>query len=421
MIGFWLRWSFLPWCPEGWQSRYKAAEKRDDRFDPEWYFKSILCKIFIFKKVKLPYLLTSSNYKSQLCSEQNLFCKLFSSKNSFSSSDSSPWNLQLDFPVLSFCCLLWAIHHDFIVRIIFISFSHCFSRSVPLLMGLLFLTSQHGKFSRESPGGISPGKTQFLFDRELTIWMKLHRMIQEWARSITRWQGHFDYPLLSSPPPKQIHPQSLKFLGLVWLGVVGKIPFLWSFVSYVGSAYFFVWLFLSVMGRMSGISFTSTHPDQSFYFPQYHFIISLPTLRSPIKLSLPMFLCPSLYYFLPFLSSATPPWLITHADFVRVPLLPVSESYTIGTNTVCSVPAVGSWAKLKPLSFVILHFLATFQRKTCSTASEEPLCLILSENIALFSWNTASRAWCLVPLRGNGWQQIYAWRETVAEGIYLII
>lgn len=106
--------------------RDKPAEKSDDRSDPEEYFRSILCKTFIFRKVRLPYLLTSLNYKSRLCSEQKLFCKLFSSKNSVSRSDSSPW--KLEFPVLvSFCLLrLWAILHNFIARRIFTSFPCCF-------------------------------------------------------------------------------------------------------------------------------------------------------------------------------------------------------------------------------------------------------------------------------------------------------
>lgn len=132
-------WSFLPWCPEGWQLRHKST-KRDDRSDPEW---SILCNTFFFffkfKEDKLSYLVTRSNYKSQMCSEQNLFGKLFSSKTNLCSSDSSPGNLQLEFPILSYYLFhLWAICHDFIVRIIFTSYPHCFYRFVPLLMCLCY-------------------------------------------------------------------------------------------------------------------------------------------------------------------------------------------------------------------------------------------------------------------------------------------
>lgn len=44
-------------------------------------------------------------------------------------------------------------------------------------------------------------------------------------------------------------------------------------------------------------------------------------------------------------------------------------------NTTCSIPAVESLPKLRPVVFAILYqFLATFQREMCSTASEEHLC-----------------------------------------------
>lgn len=45
-------------------------------------------RFLFFLKAKLSYLLNNSNCKYQLCSEKNLFYKLFSSKNSFSNSDS---------------------------------------------------------------------------------------------------------------------------------------------------------------------------------------------------------------------------------------------------------------------------------------------------------------------------------------------
>lgn len=103
------------------------------------FFAILFFFFFKFKEDKLSYLVTRSNYKSQMCSEQNLFGKLFSSKTNLCSSDSSPGNLQLEFPILSYCLFhLWAICHDFIVRIIFTSYPHCFYRFVPLLMCLCY-------------------------------------------------------------------------------------------------------------------------------------------------------------------------------------------------------------------------------------------------------------------------------------------
>lgn len=108
------------------------------------------------------------------------------------------------------------------------------------------------------------------------------------------------------------------------------------------------------------MSFPSTHPDQILYFPQYHLIISLRMLVFPQAL------CISL---LSFLASMISPHLTSCADFIRVPLLPVSESYTVGTNTICSTVAMDSLLKLTPLVFLLLYqFFTRFQREVCWTA-----------------------------------------------------
>lgn len=75
------------------------------------------------------------------------------------------------------------------------------------------------------------------------------------------------------------------------------------------------------------MSFTSTYPDQSLYFPQYSFIISLSMFLAPQALCIVLPSC---------LESISIHCLTSPADFIRMPLLPVSESYTVGTNTIWS-------------------------------------------------------------------------------------
>ena len=102
------------------------------------------------------------------------------------------------------------------------------------------------------------------------------------------------------------------------------------------------------------MSFPSTHSDQILFYPQYHLIVSLPMLLLP---QAPCIILVSS------LASMIPPHLTSAAVFIRVPLLPVSESYTVGTNTVCSTAVMDSLPKPTPLVFVLLYqFLARVQR-----------------------------------------------------------
>lgn len=132
----------------------------------------------------------------------------------------------------------------------------------------------------------------------------------------TCWgQGHS--PLLhpSSSPPKQAHPQSLKLPEQRRPEYQEKLP---ACGVFVGSAYFFLRLFLPINRTMFGIDFASTHPDQSFCFPQYHFMFSLPVFISPQSPCIVL---------LSSLASMIPHCLVSPADFNRVPSLPVSEPY----------------------------------------------------------------------------------------------
>lgn len=99
--------------------------------------------------------------------------------------------------------------------------------------------------------------------------------------------------------------------------------------------------------------FISTHPDQSLYFPQYYFIISLPMFLSPQAPCIVLLSC---------LASVTIHCLISPADFIRMPLLPVSESYTVGTNTFWSDALMDSLPKLiSSVHILPQQFLARIQ------------------------------------------------------------
>lgn len=83
--------------------------------------------------------------------------------------------------------------------------------------------------------------------------------------------------------------------------------------------------------------------------------------------SLPMLLFPQALciIFLSPLSSMIPPRITSHADFIRVPLLSVAESCTLGTIAICSTAVTDNLTKLTPLVFV---FLYQFFRKSSKRA-----------------------------------------------------